>query len=280
MTSRPTLTLAFLTHAPASAAEVLERLEPASAAAFLDDVPARLAASVLGLMTPWSGARVLGSLAPEQAAAVLRLLPFHDGVALLRLVPPERQAPLFEELPARRAQRLKNALKYSPGSVGAWLDPDVPAFPAATQVAEALRYLRHSEEDTHVFLQDDASGRFIGAVPVGRLLRADAATPLAELPIEKVMALSSRASLSSAATHPGWDRYLQLPVLGRGDAMVGALSRQSLRRGLNEHVAASKGETGSMLAEVIAAFGVACSGMLQAMGGSARSPGSEGDERG
>ena len=270
MTSRPTLTLAFLTHAPASAAEVLERLEPASASAFLDDVPARLAANVIARMTPWSGARVLAGLAAAQAAAVLRQLPFHDGVALLRLVPADRHAALYEELPARRAQRLKSALRYPPGSVGAWLDPDVPAFPGQTRTDEAVRYLRHSEEDTHVFVQDDASGRFLGALPVGRLLRADPATPVAELPYERVMPLSSRASLSSASAHPDWDRYLQLPVVGRADAMVGALSRVSLRRGLNEHTAATGDAPGAMIVQVLGALGAACGGMLRVIGGSHR----------
>lgn len=262
---RPTLTLAYLKHAPASAAQVLERLTSESAAAFLDDVPARLAATVVAEMSPWHGSRALSLMPLARAAAVLQQLPFHDSVGLLRLMPSGLHAKLFDEFPARRASRLKSALRYPVGSVGAWLDPDIPAFPESATVADALAYIRHSEEDNHVFLQADASGDFLGALPVGRLLRNDPEMRLGDLPHEKLMPLSSRASLTSASANADWQRYLVLPVIGRGRAMVGGLARASLSRGLNERQARTTDAAPSIPLQVLSMLGIVCAGLLKAL---------------
>lgn len=265
MTRQPTLTLAFLTHAPASAAQVLEELDPATAAAFLTDVPARLGAPVLSCMSAWCAARCLAALDPALAAALLQQLPFHDGIGLLRLVPPQERARLLEELPARRAHRMNNALRYPAGSVGAWIDPDVPALPLQTTVAEALRYLRHAGDDSHVFLHATDGGSFVGALAVGQLLRAEPHSSLGELAYERITPLASRASLASAGRHPGWLRYLVLPVVGRSKAMVGGLSRASLARGQQERTKAPAAATPSIAIQLVTTFGVVCAGLLRTL---------------
>lgn len=267
---RPELTLAFLTHYPASAADVLQELEPASAAAFLEDVPTRLAAAVVGRMVPWHGARTLRALPPSQAAAILLQMPFYDGAGVMRLVPADAREPLFDELPARRAHRLRRALRFPAGSVGAWIDPDIPAFPRATTAAEALRYVEHSEDDNHVFIQDDDSGAFAGALPVGRLLKCKRTTTLGELAFDRVLPIPARSSLASAAAHPDWDRYLVLPVTGRAKSMVGGLSRSSLMKGLAERRSGTDRRHTSVLVAMLTMLGVVSGGLLKTVVGQAR----------
>lgn len=270
MTSRPELTLAFLTHYPGSAAEVLQELEPASAAAFLEDVPTRLAAAVVGRMAPWHGARTLRAMPPSQAAGILLQMPFYDGAGVMRLVPAEVREPLFDELPARRAHRLRRTLRFPAGSVGAWIDPDIPAFPRATTAAEALRYVEHSEDDSHVFIQDDDSGAFVGALPVGRLLKSKRSTTIGELALDRVLPVPARSSLASAAAHPDWDRYLVLPVTGRAQSMVGGLSRTSLVKGLAARRSNADSRRTSVLVEMLTLLGVVSGGLLKAVTDQAR----------
>lgn len=263
MNKPPTLTLAFLTHAPDSAAEVLEGLDAAEAAAFIDEIPARLAARTVGRMSSWAAARCLEQVAAHQAAAVLRGLPFHDAVGLLRLIDRHHHAGLYAELPTARARRLQNALTYPPGSIGAWIDPDVPSFAGDATAGDAARYLRQSDGVSHVFMHDVDSGQFAGAVSTINVMRRHSGTRLFELQATPVRPLSSRASLASAAGHDGWDEFLVLPVVGRAKALVGGLSRVSLRKGLATAKSSRQVATRSVAGQIVVAFGITCNGLMQ-----------------
>lgn len=263
MPEHPRLTLAFLAHAPESAAQVLEEIDAEQAAAFLAEVPARIAAPVIGSMSSWTAARLVAHLAPERAAAVLHNLHFHDTAGIVRLIESERAAAVLDALPGRLSKRLHNALTYPAGSVGAWIDPEIPAFADTASVADTFRYLSNVPLASHLFLHDEEDGRFAGAIPVTALMKSDGARPLAELPISRVRPLSSRATLSSVAFLDEWDEFLMLPVVGRKQTVVGGLSRAGLRKGLHEHRTARELVPGSMASHVLAAFATTCVGLAR-----------------
>lgn len=263
MPEHPRLTLAFLTHAPNSAAQVLEEIEPEQAAAFLSEIPARIAAPVVGYMSSWMAARTISRLAPDRAAAVLHNLHFHDTSGIVRLIDGGRRGAILDALPARLSKRLQNALTYPAGSVGAWIDPEIPAFPDTAPVADTYRYLSNVPLASHLFLHHEEDGRFVGAIPVTALMKSDGARPLAELPIRRIRPLSSRATLSSVAFLDEWDEFLMLPVVGRKETVVGGLSRAGLRKGLHEHRTTRDLIPGSMAGHLLLAFATTCIGLMR-----------------
>ena len=261
MSSAPALTLAYLEQAPAAAAKVLQEAGIHEAAAFLEEVPARLAAPVVNGMIPAMGARCLERLTPSFAAAVLRSLAYHDAASLLRLVRVEHREGVLAELPTSTAKRLHRSLQYSLGSVGAWIDPDVPLLSPEHTVEDALRYLRETRSASHIFLESASNGRFLGAVSVHELLRNDRASALGRLRVEPIAPISNRASLSSIAFHEGWDDYLMLPVVGRRHNVLGGLSRVVLRRAVHERHAKAVAAPASVLGNLTSAL-VLTSGAL------------------
>lgn len=265
MNREPALTLAFLAHAPDAAARVLDGLEPADAAALFAEAPARLCAPVLQRMHTWTGARCLEQLGPDASAAILQRLPLHDAVALLRLLPADSRRPPLDALPARVALRLRRALGYPAGSVGAWVDPDVPSFPVTASAGDALRYLRDSDGVSHVFVHAESGDRYLGAVSIGQLLRMPRETALGDAGVTAVRALSSRASLATALAHPGWDEFLVLPVVARNRTLVGGLKRGSLSTGLAERRAGQRARPASVPVQLLAALGIAWSGLTRLM---------------
>ena len=267
-----TLTLAFLSHAPQSAAQVLNEIAPRQAAAFLEEIPARIAAPAVGYMSSWSAARCMELLSPHRAGAILQNLDFHDCAGLMRLIAGPRHAALFDALPARLARRLRNALKYPAGSVGAWIDPEIPAFADTASVGDATRYLANASAASHVFLHYVDNGRFAGAVSVTALMGSQPARSLSELPLLRIPPLSSRATLTSVAFLDAWDEFLMLPVIGRSKTVVGGLSRAGLRKGMHEHRKVREVIPGTMSGQILSALATTCSGLLQVVVDTRQSP--------
>jgi Mg/Co/Ni transporter MgtE len=261
MKTKSKLTLAFLQHDPASAAGVLQQMDPGVVAAFLDTVPARLASPVLNAMIPFAAAHCLSKIAPHRAAAALRHLTPHERTGLARLLPTEVRDPILDELPDSAKRHIVNALRYPVNSVGAWIDPRVPVLRTDSRVSDALKFLQGSPNVSHVFLEDSAQGLYLGAVAIVTLIGCQAGARLNDVARVAVEPLSNRATLATAQSHPDWDRFLMLPVTGRRGTVLGALSREAIRAGLQETHASAAQRHRPMIAELSSAL-LACSAGL------------------
>lgn len=259
------LSLAYLGHAPRSAARVLQGLDVESAADYLESVPARLAAPVLDSMSSWHAARLLDALPASRAAMVLRQLPFTDVTNMVRLIRRERRDRILEELPRRMAKRLRNALIYPRHQAGAWLDPEVPVARTNDCTDDVLGVLRASRRNvSHVFLESHVDGTYAGAVAVCEILSAGPGTNLDQLRIDASEGVSNRASLSSVSADERWNEFLYLPITGRRRNLLGGLSRAALRDGLHEQVLAPDPGDWTVLRKIAAALLATCAGILRA----------------
>lgn len=262
MTEADPLTLAFLEYAPEAAARVMQELPTGDVAGFLDTVPARLAAPAVNALTGWHAARCLEQIAPERAALILRQLSFNDVTSVVRLMRADSFASICEELPGSYARRLRGALHYPAHQVGAWIDPAVPVLACSDTVDRALLVLRSGEPASHVFLQADDDATFAGGVRVCDVLRADPSARLDQLPVERFEPISNRASLATVNFDERWDESLFLPVVGRRGTVLGGLSRQALRRGLQQHQARAGAPERTIPQQMASALLIASAGLL------------------
>jgi Mg/Co/Ni transporter MgtE len=264
MSSRPTLTIAFLEDKPASAAEVLQELEAPDAAALLEIVPVRVSAPVLVRMIPWSAARCLERLTPARAAAACRELGLQDMTSLLRLVGGTHRGVLLDALPVSLAKRVRNALRYPLSQVGACTDSGVPVLRDTDTAAGALKLLRESAVvASHVFVESAKDGRFLGSASTRDLLGCRPGARIAAVLVREIRPISDIASLESVNFDARWDDHLFLPVVDRRASLLGGLSRSALRRGLHEHHARAHPGARSALVNLLSAFGVAIGGLVE-----------------
>ncbi len=269
MSSREELSYAFLEAHPVDAARVLERLAPASAAALLQSAPLRLASPVLRQMLPLAGARCLEQFDNSETAGLLHALGPQAGVALLRYVSPERRVRALEQLPTALTLAYELLLGYPEGTVGAWMDPRAMAFPADMTCGEALERVRQADEaliaDPFVI---DRNQRLQGYVEFADLLRAHATTPLTRLLRSSPNRLPAQALLAGLREHPGWREASTLPVVERGDRLVGALTHTALQRALSlEHATPGSGATDDTLSGLAGAYWFGVSSLIQAIVG-------------
>ncbi len=269
MTSGEELSFAFLESHPADAARVMERIAPDAAAALLRSAPLRLVVPVLRQMLPIAGARCLEPLDDADAAGLLRGVGAQSGVALLRYLGAARRESLLRQLPTAAAIAYELLLGYPEGTVGAWMDPRTLALPADTTVAESLDRIRRADESLvgNVFVIDRQQ-RLLGHVEIADLLRSDPAAPLARLSRPSAHRLPAQALLEGLSVHPGWHEAAILPVVERGDRLVGAVTHATLLRTLSlARQAPEQHRAQDTLVGVAGAYWYGVSSLIQAMVG-------------
>lgn len=267
MPNHEELTYSFLAAHPADAARVLERLLPDSAAAFLQTAPLRLAAPVLREMLPFAGARCLERIDDDDTVGLLRGVGAQAGVALLRYFTADRRERLLRQLPATLTVAFELLLGYPEGAVGAWADPHALAFPADLSAGDAIERVRRAEDsansDPFVI---DRNQRLTGFVTIGDLLRADATTPLARLLRPSPHRIPALSRLASLREHPGWRSTSSLPVVDRGEKLIGALTYAALHRALSlEQSQPATPPSGGTLAGVASTYWIGVAALIQAV---------------
>lgn len=228
MTDAPALPLAFLTRNPAGAAAVLDDLPAADAAAFLAAVPPRIAGGVVAKMPPWPASRCIAALPADHSAATLREAPFQDAAAIFRLLGEDESGPILEALPKRLAADFRRSLAYPEGTVGAWIDPDLPALKEDDSVAEARKAARKARQLSDVLYLVDDNRKLKGAVRAAALLRLDDSAPLATAAEPAPQPLPARMRVSTALEAEDWARFSVLPVVSRKNQVIGAAPRAVL----------------------------------------------------
>lgn len=267
MASSEDLSYAFLEAHPVDAARVLERLAPASAAALLLSAPLRCAAPVLRQMLPLAGARCLESLDDDGTAGLLHGVGAQAGVALLRYFGAERRARLLARLPTGLNVAYQMLLGYPEGTVGAWMDPRPLTLPADMTAGESLERVRGADErvvgNLHV---TDRNQRLLGYVELPELLRADPATSVARLLRTSAHRLPAQALLAGVRKNTGWNEASILPVVERGDRLVGVLTHAALLRALSAAQGATTLRGGDdTLAGIAGAYWFGVSSLIEAV---------------
>lgn len=267
MTSSVAFSYAFLETHPADAARVLERLAATEAGALLKSAPLRLASPVLRQMLPLAGARCLEPLDDAEIIGLLRGVGAQAGVALLRYFGAARRTRLLGQLPTALTLAYELLLGYPDNTVGAWMDPRALALPADMTVGESLERVRRADEaliaDPFVI---DRNQRLLGYVELADLLRADASNTLGRLVRPCRHRLPAQAMLSGLNEHQGWHEASTLPVVERGDRLVGAFTHVALQRALSlEQAVPIANSAEDTLVGLAGAYWFSVSALIQAL---------------
>jgi len=127
---------------------------------------------------------ILDELPPRAVAEGVRELESDDAVAILEDLPKAEQTEILEQLPASERSALTRGLEYPEDSAGRRMQTEFIAAPATWNVGQAIDYMRETAELPERFYElyvVDEAGRFIGAVPLDRLLRSKRPVPIADL---------------------------------------------------------------------------------------------------
>ena len=170
---------------------------------------------------------ILEELPPQTVAEGVRELESDDAVAILGDLPKEEQAEILQQLPPQERIALARSLEYPEDSAGRRMQTEFIAAPATWSVGQAIDYMRETEELPERFYElyivDDAR-RFLGAVPLDRLLRAKRPVSITEVMEDerpRVRADQDQEEVARLFQRYNW---VAAPVVDTSDRLVGIIT--------------------------------------------------------
>jgi magnesium transporter len=127
---------------------------------------------------------ILDELNPRTVADGVRDIETDDAVTILEDMPRDERSEILGHLPAAERIALTRSLDYPEDSAGRRMQTELIAVAPDWNVGRAIDYMRETAELPEQFYEIyvvNADMRFLGAVPLDRLLRSQRPVPISEL---------------------------------------------------------------------------------------------------
>ncbi len=211
----------------ADTGDLLEALDPALRPKLIELMGADFDFSALTEVDDTVREEILEELPAQAVADGVRELDSDDAVYILEDLPAQDQSEILAQLPFRERVALEKSLKYPDGSAGRRMQVDLIAIPPSWTVGETIDFMRETadlpERFYEIFVVDSAN-RFLGAVPLDRLLRTERPVgipTLMEPDRRRVHAVDDQEEVARQ-----FERYnlVSAPVLDADDRLVGVIT--------------------------------------------------------
>lgn len=170
---------------------------------------------------------ILEELQPRTVAEGVRELDSDDAVAILEDLPTEDRAEILEQLPPTERVALARSFDYPEESAGRRMQTEFIAVPQSWNVGQAIDYMRETvelpERFYEVYVIDDA-GKFVGAVPLDRLLRSKRPVPIADLMEDERPLIRADQDQEEVARLFQRYNWVAAPVLDADGRLVGVIT--------------------------------------------------------
>ncbi|KAA1428588.1 magnesium transporter MgtE N-terminal domain-containing protein [Mycolicibacter arupensis] len=200
--------------------EVFQALDNARLADILQELPEERQAAVLGQLGTDRAADVLEEMDPDDAADLLGVMNPTDAETLLARMDPDDSDPV------------RRLLEHSPDTAGGLMTSNPVVLTADTSVAEALARVRDPDLtpalSSLVFVTRaptaTPTGRYLGSIPLQRLLRVPPAELIGGIVDSDLPALNPEVSLAELTRYFAAYNLVCGPVLDEQNHLLGAVT--------------------------------------------------------
>jgi magnesium transporter len=170
---------------------------------------------------------ILDELNPQTVAEGVRDIETDDAVTILADMPREERTEILDHLPAEERIALARSLDYPEDSAGRRMQTEFIAVAPDWNVGRAIDYMRETEELPEQFYElyvVNAVGRFLGAVPLDKLLRSKRPVLVSELMDAERRRVPAYEDQEAVARL--FQRYdlVAAPVVDANDRLVGVIT--------------------------------------------------------
>jgi magnesium transporter len=170
---------------------------------------------------------ILDELETSTVAEGVREMESDDAVTILEDLPKDEQTEILEQLSPNERVALARSLDYPEDSAGRRMQTEFIAVPPDWNVGQAIDYMRETTELPEHFYElyvTDENRRFVGAVPLDRLLRSQRPVPVSDLmEVERRRVHASEDQEGVARLFQRYD-LVAAPVVDAEDRLVGVIT--------------------------------------------------------
>jgi magnesium transporter len=212
---------------PADIAYILEALPPEERLRVWDLVKADRDGDILVEVSDAVRESLIASMNSAELVAAAETLEADELADIAPDLPPSVIEEVVQSLPVEERERLRAALSYAEGTVGALMDFDHVAVREDVTLEAATRYLRRLDElpdHTDQLFVVDREQQFKGTLPLARLIVSDLDLQVAGVIVPESVKLHPEDSAEDAAN--AFERYdlISAPVVDANDKLVGRLT--------------------------------------------------------
>ena len=216
---------------PKRRTEVFKALDDDRLADILQELPEPEQAEVLTQLGTERSADVLEEMDPDDAADLLGVLNPTDAEMLLTRMHPDESDPV------------RRLLRYSPDTAGGLMTSDPVVLTPDTSVAEALARVRDPDLtpalSSMVFVAEPPTatptGRYLGHVPLQRLLREEPSALVGEIVDSDLLTLTPQTALAAVTRYFAAYNLVCGPVVDDQNHLLGAVTVDDLLDHLLPH---------------------------------------------
>jgi len=211
----------------ADTGDLLEALDPQYRPRLIELMGADFDFSALTEVDDTVREEILEELPSATVAKGVRGLDSDDAVYILEDLPKQEQAEILDKLPYQERVALERSLLYPEGSAGRRMQTEFIAVAQDWTVGETIDFMRETEDLPDRFFEvyvSDPAHKFLGAVPLDRLLRTKRPVPVASLmdPDRRTV----RATDDQEEVARQFERYdlIAAPVVDENERLVGVFT--------------------------------------------------------
>ena len=212
---------------PADIADILEELSRDEQKAVIESLDEETAAQALSEIPTRMQADLLESINPEKAADIVEEMPPDEAADVLQELPPETSAGLLNDMEKEGAEEVRELLAFEENTAGALMTTEYLVVGEAATVEGAVAAVRHFEgtpESVHAVYLVDMTRKLTGAVPLARILLAEAATPLKELSPDPLICVQSHEDDKAVIGLFHKYNLMSLPVVDEKGYLLGVVT--------------------------------------------------------
>ena len=170
---------------------------------------------------------LIASMDSDELVAAAETLEADELADLAADLPPEVIQEVVQSLPAEERERLRSALSYAEGTVGALMDFEMVTVREDVTLEAVTRYLRRMDElpdHTDQLYVVDRDRRLRGTLPLARLIVSDLEAEVATVMVPERVTLHPQDRAADAAQ--AFERYdlVSAPVVDGRDRLVARLT--------------------------------------------------------
>ncbi|WP_416140121.1 magnesium transporter [Halomonas sp. HK25] len=211
---------------PAEIALLLESLPPAARVRLWQRVPAEVDGEVLLHVHDAVRGTLLDDMDHEEIVAAAAALDTTDLAEIFEDLPQQVAEDMLRSMDALQRTRLEETLAFDEDSAGRLMRLDTIAVRADVSLETVTRFLRWKEavsDNTHQLMVVDRDARFVGVLPIARLVSHDPEMAVADLMDREVDSIRVDMKSRDVATLFHTHDLLSAPVVDESGLLLGRI---------------------------------------------------------